>query len=106
MQNHQDTSFDSRQVMEMFRRGDFNVEQLEGRSIMKLSSDIKSALEKMKKIHQINAELPGLDCSACGSPTCITLAEDIVDGESTIEDCVVLLRKKKKNKTNRGNHET
>lgn len=86
--------FDNKSIMKMYREGKFDVDQLEGRSIMKLSSDIKSALEKMKKIHQINAELPGLDCSACGSPTCVTLAEDIVEGKSTIEDCVVLLRKK------------
>lgn len=89
---------ESKPFMEMMQNGSFDVEPLEGRSIMKLSSDIKSALEKMKKIHQINAELPGLDCSACGSPTCIALAEDIVEGKSTIEDCVVLMRKKLKPK--------
>jgi len=98
MRNEKNTTFESKEVMDMFHHGEFNVEQLEGRSIMKLSGDIKSALEKLKKIHQINATLPGLDCSACGSPTCITLAEDIVDGKSTIEDCVVLLRKKMKPK--------
>jgi iron only hydrogenase large subunit-like protein len=87
---------ESLEILDMFRQGKFEVDQLEGRSIMKLSSDIKTALEKMKKIHQINGELPGLDCSACGSPTCITLAEDIVQGNSTIKDCIVLLLKKLK----------
>lgn len=85
---------DVKNVMKMYQQGRFDVVPLEGRSIMKLSSDIRTALEKMKKIHQINAELPGLDCSACGSPTCVALAEDIVEGKSTIEDCVVLMRKK------------
>ncbi|MCF7913273.1 MAG: 4Fe-4S binding protein [Candidatus Cloacimonetes bacterium] len=92
-----DTKFEDDQIMELFQSGEFKVTPLEGRSIMKLSSDIKTALEKMKRIHQINATLPGLDCSACGSPTCITLAEDIVEGKATMEDCVVLLRKKVKN---------
>ncbi|MCF7919754.1 MAG: 4Fe-4S binding protein [Candidatus Cloacimonetes bacterium] len=100
MNKEEAASFESQEILDMFEKGKFGVEQLEGRSIMKLSSDIKSALEKMKRIHQINAELPGLDCSACGSPTCITLAEDIVEGKSTIEDCVVLLRKKMRPKNN------
>jgi len=94
------TKFEDELVCEMFKNKEFDVTPLEGRSIMKLSSDIKSALEKMKKIHQINATLPGLDCSACGSPTCLTLAEDIVDGKATVEDCIVLLRKKVKHKKN------
>lgn len=88
------TEFYDENIKKMFNRGDFDVEPLEGRSIMKLSTDIKSSLEKMKKIMLINNELPGLDCSACGSPTCLTLAEDIVEGKATLEDCVVLLRKK------------
>jgi len=94
--NEKNTKFEDKEIMKMFKAGKFDVSPLEGRSIMKLSSDIKTALEKMKKIHQINATLPGLDCSACGSPTCLTLAEDIVDGKATLEDCVVLLRKKVK----------
>jgi len=91
-----DTKFEDKRISEMFDNGDFDVTPLAGRSIMKLSSDIKTALEKMKRIHQINATLPGLDCSACGSPTCLTLAEDIVEGKATLEDCIVLLRKKVK----------
>ena len=94
--SEKNSEFKDPEVLKLFREGKFDVSPLEGRSIMKLSSDIKSALEKMKKIHQINATLPGLDCSACGSPSCLALAEDIVEGKATLEDCVVLLRKKVK----------
>lgn len=81
-------------IREMYENGDFDVLELEPRSIMTLDKDIKTALEKMKKIDEITDKLPGLDCSACGSPNCRALAEDIVAGKATMKDCVVLLRMK------------
>jgi Fe-S-cluster-containing hydrogenase component 2 len=83
---------------EMFHSGRFDVMPLKPRSIMKLDEDIKIALIKMKKLKEIMADLPGLDCSACGNPTCCSLAEDIVEGESTLDDCVVLLKRREENK--------
>ncbi len=83
-------------IREMYDNGDFAVLELEPRSIMTLDKDIKTALEKMKKIDEITGKLPGLDCSACGSPSCRALAEDIVAGKAGVKDCVVLLRTKSK----------
>jgi len=37
-------------------------------------------------------ELPGLDCGACGSPSCRALAEDIIRGTAFETDCVIMLR--------------
>ncbi len=82
-------------LMELFENGQFGILPLEPRSMHKLDTDIKQAINKMKQINEINNKLPGLNCSACGSPTCMALAEDIVLGKATIEDCVVLLRRKK-----------
>ena len=81
---------------DMFHSGKFDVLPLKPRSIMKLDEDIKTALTKMKQLNDVLKELPGLDCSACGNPTCSSLAEDIVKGEASKEDCVVLLRQNKK----------
>ncbi|MDD4147780.1 MAG: (Fe-S)-binding protein, partial [Candidatus Cloacimonetes bacterium] len=64
------------------------------RPIMELDKDIKKAIQKMKKINEFLTMLPGLNCSACGSPTCYALAEDIVLGKASIDDCVVLQRGK------------
>ena len=50
----------------------------------------------MKQINEFLTMLPGLDCSACGSPTCYALAEDIVLGKASIDDCVVLLKRHSK----------
>ena len=47
----------------------------------------------IKKIGRyITAELPGLDCGSCGAPTCKALAEDIVRGEASVNDCIFVLR--------------
>ncbi|HOH46642.1 MAG TPA: (Fe-S)-binding protein, partial [Candidatus Cloacimonadota bacterium] len=73
--------------------GEFDVAPLQPRSIMELDKDIKNAIKKMKKINEFLIMLPGLDCSACGSPSCYALAEDIVQGKASIDDCVVLLKR-------------
>jgi|SRR5690554_2742917 len=80
----------------LYKEGYFDVEQLEPRSIMELDKDIRSALAKMKKVKEIEKMLPGLDCGVCGSPTCRALAEDIVQGRSQLDDCLVRLRRMKK----------
>ena len=66
-----------------------------------LSQDRLQAMQMMEAIQTLHEELPGIDCGACGSPTCRAFAEDIVKGFGpTIEDCVV--RQAEKNiKTNK-----
>lgn len=75
-------------------QGEFSVSPLSPRPIMELDKDIKKAIQKMKKINEFLTMLPGLNCSACGSPTCYALAEDIVLGKASLDDCVVLKRNK------------
>jgi len=87
---------DVHELDNLYRAGEFDVVPLTPRSIMELDKDIKTAIFKMKKINEILTSLPGLNCSACGSPTCYALAEDIVQGKATIDDCVVLLKRHSK----------
>ncbi len=68
---------------------------IQPRSIMKLDEDMVLAMKKMQKINKIKAYLPGIDCAACGSPTCRTLAEDVVQGRSHTSDCVFVAMKVK-----------
>jgi len=88
--------YHDQEIFAMYKKGSFNVKPLEPRSIMTLDKDIKTALSKMKKIDTITEKLPGLDCSACGSPTCRVLAEDIVKGKASLSDCIILQRKRKR----------
>lgn len=94
LKNAPDIEFDNQYFTAKYLSGKFNVPHLKPRSIMALDKDIKTALNKFARIDEILKKLPGLDCSACGSPTCKTLAEDIVEGKAQLSDCVVLQRQK------------
>lgn len=83
---------DEEDFWQKYKSGQFDVLPLEPRPMLKLDDDIKVALSKMKQINALRRELPGLDCRACGSPTCLALAEDIVYGTAEREDCVVMSR--------------
>ena len=48
------------------------------------------ALEKMSHLEEIAQKLPGIDCGACGAPTCRALAEDIVMNRAKYSDCLLL----------------
>lgn len=57
-----------------------------------LDEDLCQAIVKAEQLEAIDATLPGLDCGACGAPTCRALAEDIVKGIASETDCVFKLR--------------
>jgi len=58
--------------------------------------NMKEAINKKDKIHEIYVMLPGLDCGSCGAPNCYAHAEDVYNNESMLNDCVVLMSKVKK----------
>lgn len=66
--------------------------EMEPRTILKLDNDFRIALDKMAKLEEIAQKLPGIDCGACGAPTCRALAEDIVMNRATFADCLLLGR--------------
>ncbi|HEX2395615.1 MAG TPA: [Fe-Fe] hydrogenase large subunit C-terminal domain-containing protein [Bacteroidales bacterium] len=72
-----------------------SIDSVEPRSIMKLDDDMVQAMKKMEKIRKIKSFLPGIDCGACGSPTCRTLAEDVVQHRAHTSDCVFVTMKVK-----------
>ncbi len=59
----------------------------------KPDDDSRSFLERTKFFRSVNEEferLPGYDCSACGMQTCRVMAEEIVKGNRSEDDCRVL----------------
>ncbi len=96
VKSSQKKNIDDDYFFNLYREGYFDVMPLEPRSIMELDKDFKKAISKMKKVKEIVAELPGLDCGVCGSPTCKALAEDIAKGEARLEDCIIRSRRQKK----------
>ena len=65
-------------------------ESIEPRYVFALDSDRLRALEKMQKVDRILCQLPGIDCGSCGAPNCHALAEDMVQGEAKMTDCIFL----------------
>jgi len=68
--------------------------ELEFDPVFLLDSDRGAALEKMMKIEELEQSLPGLDCGSCGAPSCHALAEDVVQGRATLEDCIFKVRER------------
>ena len=66
----------------------YDSESIKPNMAMKLDDDLVEAMKKMERIEKIYSELPGYDCGSCGSPTCRTFAEDIVQGDATPMDCI------------------
>ena len=62
--------------------------------VLNLDSNIIRAMEKMNEIDNIYERLPKLDCGSCGSPSCRSLAEDIVRGYAKETDCIFVLKEK------------
>jgi iron only hydrogenase large subunit-like protein len=67
------------------------------RSIMKLDEDMTRALKKMRQVKDLVNTLPGVDCGVCGAPSCASLAEDIVNHQASLKDCIFIQRKYERN---------
>jgi len=67
----------------------FKKDKLEPRPLKPLNEDLAIAIKKRKEKEEIFANLPKIDCGACGSPTCMVFAEDVVKGEAKLTDCPI-----------------
>jgi iron only hydrogenase large subunit-like protein len=63
---------------------------INARPVFILDKDRERALEKMSKMQRIICFLPGIDCGACGAPNCQALAEDMINQNAKMSDCVFL----------------
>lgn len=68
-------------------------ESLKFSNVLTLSSDLKEAMQMMVEIDKIEEDFPGLDCGACGAPTCRAFAEDVVKGVSRKNQCIFVFRR-------------
>ncbi len=78
-----------KRVRELYRAGYFKLsEKLMLLPPKPVATDITTAIAKMRQKEQIFQSLPQINCGACGSPNCRSLAEDIVEGRANITDCI------------------
>ena len=57
-----------------------------------LGANQAQSFRMMQEIERIWKILPGMDCGSCGAPTCRAHAEDVVRGESSLDECVIRMR--------------
>lgn len=60
--------------------------------VMKLADNFAEAMERMERMKELLKIFPGLDCGTCGAPSCRALAEDVVKGFASEQDCVFRAR--------------
>jgi hypothetical protein len=65
---------------------------LPSRQRLPLSDDLAEAMSRLKQMRAIFAELPHIDCGACGRPSCKAMAEDVARGQGEITECIFKLR--------------
>ena len=70
---------------------------LEPGQTMKLADNFEEAMKKLEQIDKIWETMPKLDCGSCGAPSCKALAEDIVNGHGSENDCIFKMREKVQN---------
>jgi Fe-S-cluster-containing hydrogenase component 2 len=80
------------EVEQRYRAGEFRMDEpFSSRPLRPLDKDISKAIGKMKERERVMGSLPGIDCGACGAPSCRAFAEDVVLGEAEKEACLFLM---------------
>ncbi|MDR1048989.1 MAG: 4Fe-4S dicluster domain-containing protein [Synergistaceae bacterium] len=69
-------------------------EPVQPRAQEALSEDIPTAMERLKKMNEFLAALPGIDCGSCGRPSCRAMAADLARDEGEITDCIFKLKER------------
>ena len=59
--------------------------------------DLAGAITRMKQRERIRAYLPGIDCGACGSPTCEAFAEDVASERAEEQLCIFVRQREIEN---------
>ena len=71
-----------------------DLQEFDYRPLGQLDDNIGVSIRMMGQIQKIREELPGLDCGSCGAPTCRALAEDVVKGQASVEDCIIRIKQR------------
>jgi Na+-translocating ferredoxin:NAD+ oxidoreductase RNF subunit RnfB len=78
-------------ILRLYEKGRFQPDQ-NPQVLTRLFGASKPALslEQARQIETILNLIEGRDCGACGSPDCLTFAEDVVRGNAALTDCIWL----------------
>jgi len=86
---------DREKIRELYQKRYFSLPgKISSRPFAPLDKEIGKAIEKRQHIQETHEALPQINCGACGAPTCLSFAEDVVQGRAVFEECVVLAAKR------------
>ena len=71
-------------------------DDVEYEPVFRLGNTFKESLKMMSDVEDLTARFPGLDCGACGAPTCRAFAEDVVKGICKDTECIFVYRNRMK----------
>ena len=58
--------------------------------INRLSDNMIESMRMLSDIQKLRELLPGIDCGACGAPTCRAYAEDVIRKRTAPDGCLIL----------------
>ena len=80
---------------EQYIPADYFFEEMpEYQPISQLAESMAQSMRMLSDIQTLRGSLPGIDCGACGAPTCRAFAEDVVCGRAAKDGCALLKTKK------------
>ena len=80
-----------KKILRQFEKGKFLTDKDPAKLIQMFGSHAKPmSIETVQKVDEILERINGHDCTVCGAPTCKTFAEDVVKGEASLNECVLL----------------
>ncbi|MFN3534077.1 MAG: [Fe-Fe] hydrogenase large subunit C-terminal domain-containing protein, partial [Desulfatiglandales bacterium] len=77
-------------VRKLYESGFFTAERELATLVNPGNVDIIRAINRAKEVQSLWELLPQKECGACGSPDCMTFAEDVIDGLQTPDRCFFL----------------
>lgn len=83
---------------EQYIPADYFFEEMpEYQPISQLADSMAQSMRMLSDIQTLRGTFPGIDCGACGAPTCRAFAEDVVCGRAAKDGCALLKTKKEEN---------
>ncbi len=73
-----------------FLEDNISIDPIKPRSILMLDENMAEAMKKMDRVNRIMMLLPMVDCGICGAPSCQALAQDIVQNNAKIHQCIFI----------------
>lgn len=80
-----------KKILRQYEKGGFLTDKDPAKLIQMFGSHAKPmSIETVQKVDEILERIKGHDCTVCGAPTCKTFAEDVVKGEASLDECLLL----------------